>query len=76
MEEVTTHTSYADNNQQVFSLKQEMSVLIVEYRKSMSDYVSTDDQVTSRIQYLKALIRNVIRPELEKNAYKKKTEQK
>jgi hypothetical protein len=49
-------------------------VTIEEYRKILNDYVSTEEQVNKRLNYLEALIRNVVRNELEHYAKKAKTE--
>jgi hypothetical protein len=36
-----------------------------EYRKILNDYTSTEEQVDKRLKYLEALLRNVVRNELE-----------
>lgn len=39
-----------------------------EYRKITNDYISSEEQIKKRLEYLEALCRNVIRDELEKYA--------
>lgn len=39
-------------------------VSIEEYRHLMNDFISTDERIAQRLQYLEALCRNVIRNEL------------
>lgn len=41
-------------------------VSIAEYRRLLGDYVSTDERIRERLQYLEAFCRNIIRPELQK----------
>ena len=44
----------------------ELLVSIAEYRKLLKDDVSTDKQITARLQYLEAFCRNIIKLELQK----------
>lgn len=50
-------------------------VSISGYRKILNDNISTDEQVIKRWQYFEALIRNIIRAELQ-NHDKKNSSQK
>ncbi len=40
-------------------------VTIDEYRKILNDNKSSDEQITKRLEYLRALCRNVIRNEIK-----------
>lgn len=42
------------------------SVTVEEYRKLLNDYISSEEQIIKRLQYLEALCRNNIKSELEK----------
>ncbi|NQV13387.1 MAG: hypothetical protein HQ530_03730 [Parcubacteria group bacterium] len=42
-------------------------VTVEEYRELLDDYKSTDEQIKSRLKYLEAFCRNVIKLELEKH---------
>lgn len=46
-------------------IKGKKGVTVLEYRKMLSDYVSTDEQITKRLQYVEALCRNVVKSELQ-----------
>lgn len=39
-------------------------VTIAEYRKALNDQRSSDEQIKQRLEYLEALLRNVIQSEL------------
>jgi hypothetical protein len=41
-------------------------VSVEEYRKLLSDYTSTEEQIKKRLNYLEAFCRNIIKFELEK----------
>ena len=41
-------------------------VSIEEYRKLLNDYVSTDEQIKKRLEYLEAFCRSMIKQELQK----------
>lgn len=43
-------------------------VSVAEYRQLLSDYTSTDERITERLQFLEAFCRNIIKPELQKHA--------
>jgi hypothetical protein len=47
-----------------------MIVSIEEYRKTLNDYESTEEQITRRVEYIESFCRNVIKSEL--NEYVKK----
>lgn len=40
-------------------------VTIQEYRETLADYESTDDQITKKLDYLRAFCKNVIKLELD-----------
>ncbi len=40
-------------------------VSIEEYRKLLSDYVTSDEIITERLEYLEAFCRNIIKNELQ-----------
>lgn len=43
-----------------------MIVTTEEYRKILSDQISSEEQIKKRLEYLEAFCRNVIRAEIEK----------
>ena len=47
-------------------------VSVQRYREVLGDYISSDERIVQRLQYLEALCRNVIRLELETYVENKK----
>lgn len=45
--------------------KSETLVSVAEYRKLLNDSTSTDQQIISRLKYLEAFCKNIIKPELQ-----------
>lgn len=41
-------------------------ISIAEYRRLLGDYISTNERIVERLEYLEAFCRNIIKPELEK----------
>ncbi len=47
-------------------------ISVAEYRKILNDYTSSEDLIVQRLQYLEALMRNIIRVELHTHVTKSK----